>query len=116
MVRFEGPIPDRARIAQAYREARGFVLLSAMESLSLSALEAAACRCPLLLSDLPWARYTFGDTARYCPITDVAGTAACLRSFYDAAPSIPPAPIPLAWRDVAVQLKGIYERLLSASR
>ena len=40
----------------SYREARGFVLLSAMESLSLSALEAAACECPLFLSDLPWAR------------------------------------------------------------
>jgi glycosyltransferase involved in cell wall biosynthesis len=54
-IRFEGAIQDRARLAAAYRESRGFVLLSAMESLSLSALEAAACECPLLLSDLPWA-------------------------------------------------------------
>lgn len=54
ILRFEGPINDRSQLAAIYREARGFVLLSAMESLSLSALEAAACECPLLLSDLPW--------------------------------------------------------------
>ena len=59
IVRYEGAISDRARLAGIYREARGFVLLSAMESLSLSALEAAACECPLLLSDLPWARTVF---------------------------------------------------------
>ena len=58
-LRYEGPIQDRARLAQVYREARGFVLLSAMESLSLSALEAAACECPLLLSRLPWATTRF---------------------------------------------------------
>src|ERR1019366_1317890 len=86
-VRYEGPIQDREKLAQVYREARGFVLLSAMESLSLSALEAAACECPLLLSDLPWARSTFGGHASYCPVSSsTAETAAYLRQFYDAAP------------------------------
>src|SRR5882724_3695031 len=51
LVRYEGAIADRAKLAQVYREARGFVLLSTMESLSLSSFEAAACECPLLLSD-----------------------------------------------------------------
>ncbi len=63
-IRHEGAISDRARLAQIYREARGFVLLSSMESLSLSALEAAACGCPLLLSDLPWARSTFRERGK----------------------------------------------------
>ncbi|MFM2081843.1 MAG: hypothetical protein RL380_534, partial [Verrucomicrobiota bacterium] len=62
-LRFTGPVNDRAALATIYRQARGFVLLSAMESLSLTALEAAACACPLLLSDLPWARSAFGDHA-----------------------------------------------------
>ncbi len=116
LVRFEGPIQDRAKLAQVYREARGFVLLSTMESLSLSALEAAACECPLLLSDLPWARSTFGEYARYCPVGSPQSTARDLRAFYDQAPSLKPPPTPMTWIEVARQLKTIYEQVLSTSR
>jgi len=70
LVRYEGAIANRERLARIYREARGFVLLSKRESLSLSALEAAACQCPLLLSDLPWARTAFKDKATYCRQTN----------------------------------------------
>lgn len=115
-VRFEGPISDRARMAQVYREARGFVLLSAMESLSLSALEAAACECPLLLSDLPWARTVFKESVSYCPIADTGKTAVALRKFYDAAPELKVPPKPLTWVDVARQLKSLYEAVLNTSR
>ncbi len=112
-VRFEGPISNRAKLAQVYREARGFVLLSTMESLSLSALEAAACECPLLLSDLPWARSTFDEHATYCPITSPGRTTGHLKSFYAAAPSLKPPPKPATWTEVARQLKTIYERICS---
>jgi glycosyltransferase involved in cell wall biosynthesis len=116
LIRYEGPIEERARLAQVYGEARGFVLLSAMESMSLSALEAAACACPLLLSDLPWARTVFGQGACYCPVTSKAArTAAFLRQFYDAAPGLKPPPKPLTWVEVAGQLKLLYERLLKGS-
>jgi glycosyltransferase involved in cell wall biosynthesis len=114
IIRYEGAIANRARLARIYREARGFVLLSAMESLSLSALEAAACECPLLLSDLPWARSTFGGHAGYCPLVAPERVAGFLRKFYDAAPSLKPPPKPAAWGDVARQLKAIYERVLNA--
>lgn len=116
VVRYEGAISERARLAEIYREARGLVLLSTMESLSLSALEAAACECPLLLSDLPWARTTFKEDAAYCPITSPAGTAPVLRRFYDAAPSLKPPPKPPTWIDVARQLKAVYEGLFKTSR
>lgn len=116
-IRFEGPIRDRMRLAEIYRAARGFVLLSTMESLSLSALEAAACACPLLLSDLPWARTTFGAGAQYCPVTaNTNRTAAILKMFYDAAPQLTPPPRPKSWREVAEQFRALYERLLSTSR
>ncbi|MGO8926065.1 MAG: glycosyltransferase family 4 protein [Limisphaerales bacterium] len=115
-LRYEGPIQDRERLARAYREARGFVLLSAMESLSLSALEAAACECPLLLSRLPWATTFFRESACYCPITSSAArTAAFLRQFYDAAPGLKPPSRPLTWLEVGQQLKRLYEMLLSTS-
>ena len=116
-IRYEGPIHDRHRLARIYREARGFVLLSAMETLSLSADEAAACECPLLLSDLPWARTVFGEGASYCPITSTtAHTAACLKRFYEGAQQRQPPRKPKTWIEVGHQLKSVYERLLSASR
>ncbi|MGH7994056.1 MAG: glycosyltransferase, partial [Limisphaerales bacterium] len=114
IIRYSGAIEDRYQLAQIYREARGFVLLSTKESLSLSALEAAACDCPLLLSDLPWARTTFGNTVWYCPVTiSTDKTAVALRSFYDAAPDLPPPAKPQSWNDVAEQLKELYDRMLS---
>ena len=113
-IRYEGGVSDRVRLAAIYRAARGFVLLSAMESLSLSALEAAACESPLLLSDLPWARSSFAATAEYCPVTDSTPvTAAALRKFYDAAPQLPRPPKPATWPDVARQLQSVFEKVLT---
>ena len=113
-LRYEGGIGDRARLAEVYRAARGFVLLSTMESLSLSALEAAACDCPLLLSDLPWARSTFDQSASYCPVADTRRTAGALRKFYAAAPGLPLPPKPAIWREVAEQLKSVFEKVLAS--
>lgn len=116
IIRYEGAVADRTQLARCYREARGFVLLSAMESLSLSALEAAACECPLLLSDLPWARGTFRENASYCPVASPERTAEFLKKFYAAAPMLPPPPRPATWAEIGRQLKTIYERLPATSR
>jgi glycosyltransferase involved in cell wall biosynthesis len=112
IIRYDGPVYDREQLAHIYREARGFVLLSSMESQSLSALEAAACGCPLLLSDLPWARTTFGSTASYCSITDRTRSVQTLRDFYDQAPSLPTPAKPCGWMEIAQKLKQLYESLL----
>jgi glycosyltransferase involved in cell wall biosynthesis len=112
-IRYEGGISDRARLAEIYRAARGFVLLSTMETRSLSAEEAAASECPLLLRDLPWAHSTFPNGAEFCPDTDATPVvAAALRKFYDAAPQLPPPPQPATWPAVAQQFKLVYERTL----
>jgi glycosyltransferase involved in cell wall biosynthesis len=110
-VRYTGAVNDRQELAGIYQRARGFVLLSTMESLSLSALEAAASGCPLLLSDLPWARCTFGDAATYCPIGGARSTAVVLRGFYDNAPKLPAPPKPCPWSEVAGDLLKIYRSL-----
>lgn len=116
-VRYEGAIDDRKALAEIYRRARGFVLLSTMESQSLSALEAAACHCPLLLTDLPWARTTFAEHANYCPNTgDPALLAPPLRAFWEAKDR-PASPfVPLHWRDVAERLRTVYASVLNTSR
>jgi glycosyltransferase involved in cell wall biosynthesis len=115
-IRYEGAISDRAQLAKIYRAARGFVLLSTMETRSLSAEEAAACACPLLLGDLPWAHATFGEHATYCPISSPERTAGYLKQFYQQAPVLPSPIKPLAWIEVARQLKTIYEGVLSAPK
>jgi glycosyltransferase involved in cell wall biosynthesis len=116
IVRYEGPVNDRQQLAQVYRSARGFVLLSECETLSLSALEAAACECPLLLSDLPWATSVFADNSSYCPVNaSVTSTAKGLRRFYDAAPTLDTPPKPLRWVDVAKQLAAIYTSVVKTS-
>jgi hypothetical protein len=93
------------------------VLLSTIESLSLSALEAAACECPLLLSDLPWSKTAFGQNVSYCPVTlQTQRTAEALRDFYAAAPKLKPPPKPDNWSAVASRLHSIYARVLSTSR
>jgi glycosyltransferase involved in cell wall biosynthesis len=117
LILYDGEIQDREQLANAYRRARGFVLLSTMESLSLSALEAASSECPLLFSDLPWARATFGNKASYCPVkastTEAAGA---LRAFYDAAPSLPLPEKPKTWMEIARELQRIYELICKTSR
>ena len=113
LIRYEGAIGDRATMAKVYREARGFVLLSTMETRSLSSEEAAACECPLLLSDLPWARDVFGAAACYSSIKgSLKQTAKTLREFYDAAPTLPPPTKPMSWTEVAGQFREIYRSVL----
>jgi len=110
-VRYGGPISNRKELARTYQNARGFVLLSTMESLSLSALEAAASGCPLLLSDLPWARCTFGESATYCAVAETRITAQALRAFYEQANLLPKPALPCWWSEVATQLVTIYRSL-----
>jgi len=113
-VRYEGAINDRKRMAEVYRSARGFVLLSTKETRSLSSEEAAACECPLLLSDLPWARSVFQAQASYCPVTGSAGQIApVLRNFYENAPALPRPPKPKSWIEVARQFHSVYEQVLT---
>lgn len=112
LIRYEGGISDRAKLAGIYRESRGFVLLSSMESLSLSALEAAASGCPLLLSDLPWARSSIGSQAGYCPVNVSALiTAKQLGIFHGLPSSSRSGFIPSTWIQVAEKFKSLYQSL-----
>ncbi len=109
-----GPVDDRRRLAGEYRQAAGFVLLSAMESQSLSALEAAACGLPLLLSDLPWARCSFGESATYCALEPEEETARQLGDWYRALDRAPRPMRPLSWLQVAERLRELYSQLAGA--
>jgi glycosyltransferase involved in cell wall biosynthesis len=112
IVRYEGGVSDRSTMATIYHNALGFVLLSSMESLSLSALEAAAGGCRLFLADLPWARSSFGTMATYSRLGSKKEEAQNLRAFYQDIEKAPKPPSPCRWADVGKQLCKIYEDLL----
>jgi len=106
-------ITDQAELASLYRRARGFVLLSSMETISQSAIEAAACRTPLLLSDMDWAHRSFGKSAAYCPVTNsTEKTSAVVRAFYDQAPELAPDWRPPSWQEARGCLRKVFEDLL----
>lgn len=113
-VEYLGKVADRKKLAAEYRQAAGFVLLSLWESQSLSALEAAASGCPLLLSDLPWARATFGDQASYAPVTSPARTSPYLRAFASQASAAPRFLGALSWNEIAKKLKGLYREAITS--
>lgn len=113
-VEYGGGVTDRDLLAEEYRAAKGFILLSSMESQSLSALEAAACGCPLLLSDLPWAKVSFGNQASFAPVASPAITAPFLKKFYETIDEAPRVQKVLSWREVAEQLKKIYREAMTS--
>jgi glycosyltransferase involved in cell wall biosynthesis len=113
-VEYAGSITDREELACVYSRARGFVLFSIFESLSLSSLEAAAAGCPLLLTDLPWARSTFGEHAAYCsPGATAAEAGRILQNFSETAATQPKPQKPLRWVEVAERLRVIYAASLT---
>ncbi len=89
--------PDEA-VRELYRQARGFVFLSAYEGLGLTPLEALSAGIPSLLLDTVVARESCGDAACYVPLGPPEQIAAAIeRLLYDettrgalaaAAPSI----------------------------
>ena len=114
LVEYLGPIQEPEALAARLHAARGFVLPSTMETQSLAAQEAAAAGLPLLLSDLPWAHYTFGNRATYLPVCVGSRFAAHLQAFYREAPQLLVPQQPARWRETAQQLVNIYESVLDA--
>ena len=114
IVEYLGPIQNPQALAARLHAARGFVLPSTMETQSLAAQEAAAAGLPLLLSDLPWARSTFGNKATYLPVSDGSRFASHLRIFHREASQLPVPQQPARWRAIAQQLVNIYQSVLCA--
>jgi glycosyltransferase involved in cell wall biosynthesis len=70
---------DAARMAEQYAGASVYALPARYEPFGLSALEAAAAGCALVLGDIRSLRETWGDAALFVPPEDDAALAAALR-------------------------------------
>lgn len=112
IVRHIPHVDGREALAKMLTAARGFVLLSTMETVSQSALEAASCGCPMLLSDLDWARVAFDKNALYCnPNADLVHLSNQLKVFYDKCPTFDQNFKAGSWSEQRSCLRDILQRL-----
>jgi len=65
------PFLERKVLASVYRRGAVLLLPSDAEGFGLPIVEAMACGCPVVASDLPALREVGGDAARYCAVGDV---------------------------------------------
>jgi hypothetical protein len=77
-----------------------------------------ACGLPLLVQDQKWSRERFGHQAHYFDRVGFSPrNVEILKQFHAAAPTLPAPAIPLpSWREVAAQLKQVYERVLTRTK
>jgi glycosyltransferase involved in cell wall biosynthesis len=114
-VRHEPHVANPARMLDLLKSARGAVMMSDFENWCFAAHEAAACGLPLLVQDQKWSRERFGNQVRYfkkigcCP-----ENIATLKRFYEDSSRLSPPRIKFfSWHDVAIRLKGVYEKVLN---
>jgi glycosyltransferase involved in cell wall biosynthesis len=77
-ITFAGQIDDTAALMQFYRRAACFLFPSYYEASPLPPIEAMACGCPVIASDIPSLRERCGNAAIYCDPTDIDAIAAAV--------------------------------------
>lgn len=81
-VKFLGRVSDNELIAY-YSNAIGFIYPSIYEGFGIPPLEAQACSCPILLSDIPSLKEVFSDSALYCNPYDINDIAEKMHELLD---------------------------------
>lgn len=82
---FESVSADELRYL--YRHAMALVMPTQFEGFGLPAVEALACGCPVVCSDLPALREICGANALYFPVDSAAGLRTCLERIATDAPT-----------------------------
>jgi glycosyltransferase involved in cell wall biosynthesis len=111
----QGLDPGSTELAEAYRGAVAFALLSFIEQQPISALEAAACRKPLVLADRPYAKQKFYMHAALADPHSVDSIVGALRRALDQ-PGVhcpPPSVVEQCRRErVGAAYMAIYEKII----
>lgn len=83
-ITFIGAVNDTAALITYYRKAACFLFPSLYESSGLPPVEAMACGCPVIVSEIPALRERCGDAAIYCDPHDIDSiTSAVIRMMDD---------------------------------
>lgn len=107
-----GPIQDRATLRSVYAGATAMVSMSALESLSLTPIEAGSVGCPIVLSDLPVHQEVALGHAVFVPVGDPEALAKALCAGYPQwRPGSRPWSWPTGWDDNARELVRVFESI-----
>jgi glycosyltransferase involved in cell wall biosynthesis len=82
-ITFVGAVDDPTRLASYYRNAKCLMFASLYEASPLPPIEAMACGCPVLASDIPALRERCGDAAIFCDPHDVESITTGLERLWD---------------------------------
>ncbi len=80
---FAGQIDDTAALMQYYRRAACLLFPSFYEASPLPPIEAMACGCPVIASDIPSLRERCGNAAVYCNPADIDSITAAVERVMD---------------------------------
>jgi glycosyltransferase involved in cell wall biosynthesis len=100
--------PSTEEKAKLMFDAKGFILLSKYESGPNVVNEASACGCPLILSDLGWAKSNYFGYASFVSIGDMNLASKQLVEIYRNIKTQKIFPVK-NWHEIAIQLKRVYE-------
>jgi glycosyltransferase involved in cell wall biosynthesis len=95
-------------MAKMYNCAEALLFPSLAEGFGLPVLEAMACNCPVLASDIPVIHEFGGQVVQYLPPRDANAWAAAIRSFEKKDTSGPAQSSQFSWYDIA---DGLMESL-----
>lgn len=115
-----GSVPSHV-LSAAYRRAALLLQTSDAEGFGLPLIEAMACGCPVIASDLPVLREVGGSAATYCPVGDIA-TWSNVILLALAGPKRGARESGLAnaarfsWAENAAQTARIYEKVIGRER
>jgi glycosyltransferase involved in cell wall biosynthesis len=108
--RFIGGVSDES-LRWLYEQCRLFVFPSLDEGFGLPVVEAAICRAPMVLSDIPAFRELAPDAEFFDPL-DVASIGAAIRDELAGDPSPTPKVVVPTWSDVVGRIRAtVAERL-----
>ncbi len=109
---------SREVLASAYRFARLLVHTADAEGFGLPLVEAMACGCQVIASDLPVLREVGGTAATYCAVGDIEGwrgtIVAALQCPANSASGFSNA-ARFSWSENAAQTARVYEQVLLAT-
>jgi glycosyltransferase involved in cell wall biosynthesis len=85
-ITFAGQIDDTTALMHFYRNAACLLFPSHYESSGLPPIEAMACGCPVIASDIPALRERCGDAAIYCNPRDIGSITDAIERVMDDSP------------------------------
>jgi glycosyltransferase involved in cell wall biosynthesis len=110
-----GAVESRAEVDWLLEHATALVIASQLESFGLTALEAGALGCPLILTDIPAHREVASGHGTFFSVGHVDELRRCLEGLLDSPPARRSWLWPVSWDDNAEQLATVLESVATRS-